>query len=196
MGMLLQDYIGQAGVEKDPAALGYVAERCSALYTVFAKGLEQETDPERQKVKNQALNAGEKFMGVAVQSLRLGTTIELKDAMIRTRNIVVEVGNLYTDRIGDPRRARWVAPHETLLRTARDTRQHCRSGRATNRVVSGLPTPGRARSQRDGSALRGRHRRARLAQAADMLALRREGGRLRAYRRAAVRVAAIGTYRH
>jgi len=95
----LQDYIGQPGVEKDPAALGYVAERCSALYTVFAKGLEQETDPERQKVKNQALNAGEKFMGVAVQSLRLGTTIELKDAMIRTRNIVVEVGNLYTDRI-------------------------------------------------------------------------------------------------
>jgi len=76
-----------------------VADRCSALYTVFAKGLAQETDPERQKVKDQALNAGEKFMGVAVQSLRLGTTIELKDAMIRTRNIVVEVGNLYTDRI-------------------------------------------------------------------------------------------------
>jgi|SRR5215471_6621510 len=30
----LQDYIGQSGVEKDPVALGYVAERCSALYSV------------------------------------------------------------------------------------------------------------------------------------------------------------------
>ena len=95
----LQNYIGQPGVEKDPAALGYVADRCSALYTAFAKGLEQETDPERQKVKDQALNAGEKFMGLAVKSLMLGTTIELKDALVRTRKIVVEVRNLYIDRI-------------------------------------------------------------------------------------------------
>jgi hypothetical protein len=76
-----------------------VADRCSALYTVFAKGLAQETDPERQKVKDQALNAGEKFMGLAVKSLMLGTTIELKDALVRTRKIVVEVRNLYIDRI-------------------------------------------------------------------------------------------------
>ena len=76
-----------------------MADRCSALYTVFAKGLAQETDPERQKVKDQALNAGEKFMGLAVKSLMLGTTIELKDALVRTRKIVVDVGNLYIDRV-------------------------------------------------------------------------------------------------
>ena len=60
----LQDYIAQPAVEKDPVAIGYVMNRCSALYTVFAKNLEGETDPEREVFKAKALNAGEKFMGL------------------------------------------------------------------------------------------------------------------------------------
>jgi hypothetical protein len=95
----LQDYIGQPGVEKDPVALGYVAGRCSALYTVFAKNLEGEKDPERQRMKDEALSAGEKFMGLAVQSMMLGTMIEMKNALIRSRETVVEIGKIYTDRI-------------------------------------------------------------------------------------------------
>jgi hypothetical protein len=94
----LQDYIAQP-VEKDPAAIGYVMRRCSALYSVFAKNLEDETDPERQKFKAEALSAGEKFMGFAVEMMMHGTTITMKDALVRTQNIVVELGNLYTDRI-------------------------------------------------------------------------------------------------
>jgi hypothetical protein len=61
----LQDYIGQAGAANDPVALGYVASRCSALYLVFAKNLEGETDPERQKFKAEALSAGERLMGTS-----------------------------------------------------------------------------------------------------------------------------------
>jgi hypothetical protein len=99
----LQDYVAQDDVAKDPAALGYVASRCSALYLVFAKNLEGETDPERQKFKAEAASAGEQFMGVAVKSMMRGTTIEMKAALARTSKIVVELGNLYTDRISTAR---------------------------------------------------------------------------------------------
>ena len=60
----LQDYIGQPGVEKDPAAISYVAQRCAALYAVFGKNLEDETDPERRKFMVEAHSAAEKFMGL------------------------------------------------------------------------------------------------------------------------------------
>lgn len=99
----LQDYVAQPGVEKDLVAIGYIMNRCSALYSVFAKNLEGETDPERQKFKATALSAGEKFMGVSVQLMMHGTTIELKDALTRTRDIVVGLGNLYIDRISAAR---------------------------------------------------------------------------------------------
>jgi hypothetical protein len=99
----LQDYVAQTDVAADPAAFGYVASRCSALYLVFAKNLEGETDPERQEFRAQALKAGEKFMGVAVQSMMSGTTIGMPAALARTRIIVVELGNLYTDRISTAR---------------------------------------------------------------------------------------------
>jgi len=59
----LQDYIGQPGLAKDPAALGYIADRCSALYAVFGKNLEDETDPERRTFMVEAHSAAEKFMG-------------------------------------------------------------------------------------------------------------------------------------
>jgi len=95
----LRDYVGQPGIEKDPVALGYIAERCSAIYLVFGKNLEKETDFERRKFKDEALGAGEKFMGFATQLMMRGTTIELKDALPRIQKIVVEMGNLYTDRI-------------------------------------------------------------------------------------------------
>lgn len=95
----LQDYISQPGVGKDPAALGYVADRCSALYAVFGKNLEAEIDPERQKLMAEAHNAAEKFMGLAARLMMRGTTIEMKDAFARTANIVIELGNLYGDRI-------------------------------------------------------------------------------------------------
>jgi hypothetical protein len=95
----LQDYLTQSDIAADPAALGYVASRCSALYSVFAKNLEGETDPERREFMANALSAGEKFMGVAARSMMIGTTIEIKVALARTSKIVVELGNLYTDRI-------------------------------------------------------------------------------------------------
>jgi hypothetical protein len=82
-----------------------------------------------------------------------------------------------------------VALHELLLRTVRNTRQHRRSRREDRDLVLGVQPPGRARSSGNGSALRRRHRRSRLAQAADMLALRRAGDRLRADGSAAVRAA-------
>jgi len=81
----LQDYIGQSRVEKDPVALGYVAERCSALYSVFGKNLEGETDPERQRVMAEAFNAGERFMGLAVKLMISGTTIGVEVVLRRTQ---------------------------------------------------------------------------------------------------------------
>ena|SRR5215831_6704021 len=81
----LQDYIGQSRVEKDPVALGYVAERCSALYSVFGKNLEGETDPERQRVMSEAFNAGERFMGLAVKLMISGTTIGVEVVLRRTQ---------------------------------------------------------------------------------------------------------------
>jgi len=96
----LQNYVGQTpAIEKDPAALGYVADRCSALYMVFARGLEDETDPERQRIKREALSAGEKFMGAAARLMMRGTRIELKDALKRTSITVVGLSELYVDRI-------------------------------------------------------------------------------------------------
>lgn len=95
----LENYIAQPGVDKDPAAIGYVMTRCSALYTVFAKMLEVEIDPERQKAKAQNMSTGERFMGFAVQMMMHRTTIELKDALLRTQKLTVALGNIYIDRI-------------------------------------------------------------------------------------------------
>jgi hypothetical protein len=99
----LQDFINQSGAAKDPASIGYVMSRCSALYSVFAKNLEGETDPERQKRKAEWYNAGERFMGAAAGLMMNGTTIEIKDALARTGGIVVGIGNLYVDRIEQAR---------------------------------------------------------------------------------------------
>ena len=95
----LQDYIGQPGVEKDPAAISYVAQRCAALYAVFGKNLEDETDPERRKFMVEAHSAAEKFMGLAAREMMSGTTIQMKDAFARTAKTVVQLGDLYVDRI-------------------------------------------------------------------------------------------------
>lgn len=95
----LQTYIAQPGVEKDPAALGYVADRCSALYAVFGKNLEEETDPERRRIMAEAHVAAEQFMGIAARLMMQGTTIDMKDAFSRTANTVVQIGNLYAERI-------------------------------------------------------------------------------------------------
>jgi hypothetical protein len=95
----LQDYIGQAGIEKDPAALGYIAERCSALYGVWAKNLVEETDPERRKLMLESYGAFEKFKAMAARQMMVGTTIELKDAIARTSNMVIKLSEFYADRI-------------------------------------------------------------------------------------------------
>ena len=95
----LQDYIGQPGVEKDPAALGYIAQRCSALYGVWAKNLEDETDPERQKLMVEWRDAFEKFMALAARQMMVGTTIEMKDAFARTSNLIIKLSDFYADRI-------------------------------------------------------------------------------------------------
>jgi hypothetical protein len=95
----LQDYIAQPSVVNDPAALGYIADRCSALYAVFGKNLEDETDPERRKIMAEAHSAAEKFMGLAARAMMGGTTIQMKDAFARTAKTVVQLGDLYADRI-------------------------------------------------------------------------------------------------
>ena len=82
-------------------AIGYVMTRCSALYTVFVKMLEVETDPERQNVKVQYFNTAERFMGLAAQMMMHGATIDLKDALSQTRTQVVSLGNIYIDRISE-----------------------------------------------------------------------------------------------
>lgn len=100
----LQDYINQAdGFEKDPAALGYVMNRCSALYLAFAKSLEGETAPDCLKAKDELVSAAEKFLGVAVSLEMRGTTFTLKDALDRTQRFNIEAGDLYIDRMNAAR---------------------------------------------------------------------------------------------
>jgi len=95
----LQDYMAQRGVADDPAAQSYMMSRCAALYVVIAKGMDGETDPERQKVKAETYGAGEKFVGAAAALSMRGTTIEMKDAFAQTAKTVVRLSNLYVDRI-------------------------------------------------------------------------------------------------
>jgi hypothetical protein len=94
----LATYIN-APIEKDPAALAYLASRCSALYSIFAVKLEPETDPERQRVMRQMIATAEAFMGKAVQLNMTGTTLGVKEASAATSNTVVGLGKLYSDRI-------------------------------------------------------------------------------------------------
>jgi hypothetical protein len=94
----LTTYINQP-IEKDPAAMAYLASRCSALYSVFGLKLEPETDPERQRVSKQVLATAEKFMNKAVMLNMTGTKLELKDAMAMTSKTVVGLATLYSDRI-------------------------------------------------------------------------------------------------
>jgi hypothetical protein len=61
---------------------------------------------------------------------------------------------------------------EGLRRPAGDTWQHRSGAYAADRVVQGLPPPGRARSGRDGGALRRRDDRAGVEQAAALLRVR------------------------
>ena len=99
----LQDYINQKDVEKDPVALGYIASRCSALYAVFTKGVEAETDPERQGAYTEWTQTAENFMSMATRLMMSGATITFKDALDREKVIVVKLGNIYSDRIEDAR---------------------------------------------------------------------------------------------
>jgi hypothetical protein len=86
----LQDYINQNAVEKDPVALGYIANRCSALYAVFTKGVEGETDPERKKAYAEWTQTAEDFMGKATRMMMTGTKMTLEDALAREKNIIVK----------------------------------------------------------------------------------------------------------
>ena len=95
----LQEYIGQPGIEKDSAALGYIAERCSALYGVWAKNLIEETDPERRKLMLESYGAFEKFKAMATRQMMVGTTFEMKDAVARTSDMIIKLSGLYADRI-------------------------------------------------------------------------------------------------
>jgi hypothetical protein len=99
----LQAYIAQSGIEKDPAALGYIASRCSALYAVFAKGMEGETDPERQRAQAEWVQIAEKFMGIATKTMMTGSTIEFQNALVKEKDTIVKLGNMYTERIDDAR---------------------------------------------------------------------------------------------
>ncbi len=95
----LKDYLAHPGIEKDPASLGYVMHRCSALYAVIAKNFEGEADPERKKTQANLIDAVGKFSVAAVQLMMRGTTMDAKEAQNRVVNITVDLGNLYGERI-------------------------------------------------------------------------------------------------
>jgi len=95
----LKEYLAQPGVEKDPAALGYVMHRCSALYAVIAKNFEGESDPERKKIQAQLVDAVGTFSVLAIQLMMRGTTMTVKEAQERVINITADLGNLYGERI-------------------------------------------------------------------------------------------------
>jgi hypothetical protein len=94
----LNAYIGQ-GVGNDPAALGYVAIRCSALYLVFAAMLDDETAPERQQQKASFLQASETFQSVALKMRMTGTTTTLQEAARNEGQTLTAVSLLYNERI-------------------------------------------------------------------------------------------------
>jgi hypothetical protein len=95
----LKDYLAQPGIQEDPAALGYVMHRCSALYEVEMGMLEGETDPERQKLKVELGDAVGKFMNVALRLMLHGTTRDPATAQDRLTGIVTNLGHLYAERI-------------------------------------------------------------------------------------------------
>jgi hypothetical protein len=95
----LKDYLAQPNIEKDPAALGYLAARCSALYSIFAANLIQETEPDRKKLEMQTAATGEKFLELAASQMMRGTTLNAKDASQRQEDVVVDLAQLYTQRI-------------------------------------------------------------------------------------------------
>ena len=97
----LKNYIEQPGVVKDPAAMGYVMERCAAFYAVFSKGLEGEMAPDRLRLKEETTTAAAKFWTAAVQLMMRGTTIQQKNAEARTADRIVDLGNLYAIRIAE-----------------------------------------------------------------------------------------------
>ena len=94
----LLNYIAQP-FEKDPSAMGYLASRCSALYSIFASKLRRQTDPESQRDAKLYDGLAEKFMGAAVQFKMTGTKLQSKDALTLTSNTVVGLVKLYVARI-------------------------------------------------------------------------------------------------
>jgi len=95
----LQDYINQPGIEKDPAAFGYVMHRCAALYAVLVKIGEGETAPDRQKLTADLTDGMETLSGAAIQLMMRGTTMDVKEAQKRVVNLTGDLANLYAKRI-------------------------------------------------------------------------------------------------
>ena len=95
----LQDYINQPDVEKDPAALGYVFHRCSALYAVVVKGFEPETDPERVKLRNSLTDLVNKFSLAAIRLMMKGTNLSEGEAEKKVLDLIGDLANLYAKRI-------------------------------------------------------------------------------------------------
>ena len=89
----------QQDIAKDPAALGYVATRCSALYLVFSAMLEDEVAPERQKQRQSFMQASLKFQEIALKARMTGTTTALKDAGRDVGQTQNAVALLYNERI-------------------------------------------------------------------------------------------------
>jgi hypothetical protein len=101
----------------------------------------------------------------------------------RVRSLRAILGNLGRSRCGSPyghrrsmrRRgsfAEGAAAGEILPWTASHTRQHGESSSPVDRLVQGLPTPGRARPGRDGGALRCRNYRTGLGRKAGLRPVR------------------------
>ena len=90
----LLNYIAQP-FEKDPPAMGYLASRCSALYSIIASKLRRQTNTESQRDAKLYGGLAEKFMGAAVQFKMTGTKLQYKDALTLTSNTVVGLSKLY-----------------------------------------------------------------------------------------------------
>jgi hypothetical protein len=93
----LTEYLAQPGTANDPVAVGYVMERCAALYTVFAANLEGETAPERQDVQRQSTAAAANFISAAITLMQRGTTMDTKEAGARVNTITTALAKRYVE---------------------------------------------------------------------------------------------------
>jgi hypothetical protein len=95
----LNEFMNGLGNGPDPPSYGYVAERCTALYSIYGKDLADETDPEKKRASEMALNKAENLLGAALKFNSMGTTQDFATIATNTTKYVVDLGKIYADRI-------------------------------------------------------------------------------------------------